>query len=618
MERTPEPTADTVTGSEWDILTENEPSLTAKPATKTESNSETKLEPATKTESNPETKLEPATKTESKSNLDSESKPETNVRAEWEALKSKAAGEVMFHSEEDDKLQDYEKVGLSPEEIRTRERNKRIGARLMRALDLLSESADDGKLAGRIERTYRMAEIAGIKGDLDRSVDFHLKNYFEGPAKALKRFEKTEPGWEGRKEKLIENAIELKGADLSKDFPSGNYLFHGSDVRHLSEIIPSGSLMNALAVSDFKHAEKVKKAEAEGKNPDDIPDEIVSANSGAEGISWSMNGIDALPGTPGHLAGFLASPESALAATGDQLVIPSRPAPYEVLQVSPDVNAEAFFEAKKQVEVWGDRSAHFGDMASVDTNLIFLGMNGDFAESQMRTFLDNGGRPAEELRAHYSVDENDKITLDEQLHQQKSDENLIPPGAVYLQSLIDRGKLKDLFEAAKVTDSPDSYDVNSLIERLKTDAELRTATIREARKESNEYLERYEKEFDAAKSIEIPLSEMYFVSSHADLPAWAEMFARSGVEPKGIVLYDDPRVILPNFASAYKGNHDELTREIGDAVKVDGDFWNREFGMDVENMERAGSQGQVLREADVRHDKEIRMVDGKLAITTPF
>ena len=266
------------------------------------------------------------------------------------------------------------------------------------------------------------------------------------------------------------------------------------------------------------------------------------------------------------------------------------------------MNGKEFFETKKQVEVWGDRSASFTDKASVDANLIFLGMDNRFSKSLLKEYVGRGGKSAEELREHFSVDENGKVKLDEQLYQQRFDENFVPPAAVYIQSLIDRGKINP------------QGGVNEMIELMKGDQELRMMMVREARGESEEVLQKYNEEWEKAKGIELPISEMYLVSSHADLDAWTRILAKAGQKPKGILLYDDKQVVLPNFASAYKGNHDELTREVDGAVKANKDFWRQEMGMDVESLERAGSQGQVLREADISHDKEIKMVDGELKV----
>ncbi len=323
------------------------------------------------------------------------------------------------------------------------------------------------------------------------------------------------------------------------------------------------------------------------------------------------------------------------------MVIPTRPAPYEVLQVSEGVDQKEFFETKKQIEVWGTRGASFADKAAVDTNLIMLGIaDGMFATSQMLEYQERGVS-AEELRKHFTIEtvmveeddgeggkktiEKQRIKLDEQLHQQKDDEKFIPPGAVYLQSLIDRGLVKEILGSESSAGESDSkeevsgkkveeMDVSELISLLKENKEARIKVIRAERAESDEIYDKYDAEWEKVKGIEVPISEMYFVCSHADLPAWTKMMAKSEVRPKGILLYEDSQVVLPNFATANLGNHVELTQEIDGAVKADKEFWRSKMGLDVENLERAGSQGQVLREEDVSHDQQIRVQDGELVV----
>ena len=102
---------------------------------------------------------------------------------------------------------------------------------------------------------------------------------------------------------------------------------------------------------------------------DDPEASAFDMNSGFEGISWSMDGIDALPGTRGNIAGFLAAPEDVLGGE-TQLVVPSRPAPYEMLQTSKEVDPRELYTLKNQVETWGDGGFSFGEKNSVDGNLV--------------------------------------------------------------------------------------------------------------------------------------------------------------------------------------------------------------------------------------------------------
>ena len=98
-----------------------------------------------------------------------------------------------------------------------------------------------------------------------------------------------------------------------EDFPSGNFVYHGTEFGRVIEILTSGYLKNVKALK-----------ETHGK--------YVPNNSGYEGTSWSLNDeIEALPGDRFHLAGLLGSPEKIL-DPNQQFTIPSRPSPSELIQ----------------------------------------------------------------------------------------------------------------------------------------------------------------------------------------------------------------------------------------------------------------------------------------------
>lgn len=175
-----------------------------------------------------------------------------------------------------------------------------------------------------------------------------------------------------------------------------------------------------------------------------------------------------------------------------------------------------------------------------------------------RVYDYDGDLSAAELQKYYKINENGSVIWGDDLYQKSE----VPPALPWLQSLIDReifakNDLEELDSAQKAVDYAKSNEdfIRSLI-----------ATEREAKKP---IFERYEKMQEGAKAIRLPMDQMYFVASHHDLEDWLRVMARTSVQPKGILLYDDNQVILENFASQYEGNHKELSREIGQAVAVD-------------------------------------------------
>ena len=201
-------------------------------------------------------------------------------------------------------------------------------------------------------------------------------------------------------EELREHVTDMTTARegaLSPEFESGTYLFHSATVEDVKSIFESGEILNAGEIYERKRAAVREKMMADGRSEEEIEKALdgmsIRRNTGQEGISWSVNGIDAMPGTRGRIAGFVAAPESILG--DDKLVIPSRPAPYELLQVSSNVNTKELFETKKQREVWGCGNSPFGEMATVDSGLMQFSMNMEysdlFQDSCLKKFGERGG-----------------------------------------------------------------------------------------------------------------------------------------------------------------------------------------------------------------------------------
>jgi len=326
------------------------------------------------------------------------------------------------------------------------------------------------------------------------------------------------------------------------------------------------------------------------------------ANSGYEGVSWSVNGIDALPGTRGHIAGFLAAPESIL--EGDEkLAVPARPAPYELLQVN-GVNKD-FYDDRVQDELFG--AVSLSELNSALCNFVAVSMWSDEKNRKMMTepllyrALRNEKITTERLQSLYEI--KDGVThLSNELVQQFE----IPVGMVWTQRLIDGGAFKGT--------EYDGMSVKEIIEKCKENRDL----ARELSASTKKVREFYDKKVNAglseAKPVKNQVEDMYFVTNEKDLDAWMKIIASSGHTPKGILLYDGDKISRSNFASRYLGNHDELMREINAAVQPDQNLWKEKIGLDVDNIERAGAVGQVLKETEISHDKVGKMIDGEFTI----
>jgi len=233
--------------------------------------------------------------------------------------------------------------------------------------------------------------------------------------------------------------------NLRQNFPSGNFVYHGTEFGRVIKILTSGYLRSVKALT-----------ETHGKKVDN--------NSGYEGVSWSLNEIEALPGDRFHLAGFLGSPVNIL-DPNQQFTVPSRPAPFELIQISRDIEPNEFYDFKIQDEIYRDISI-MGERNSVVSNLVkvadFESKNTSEDDSipMLIKFLNehpDDQELAQKLRKFYQIRTKDgqlkpfqgkgenfnnpdsTIKLSEALLQQ----NEIPVAAVWIQALIDTGRINN-------------------------------------------------------------------------------------------------------------------------------------------------------------------------------
>lgn len=506
-----------------------------------------------------------------------------NVNLEWVMLKELAQnGSIPLND-----------LGGGEIDTATREHYMQYGRKVIDLINSLPDRLNDDMKIENINEIYQMADEGGVKAGLEQAVNFklqhlsleHVGRVTFGREVNLTREEEQKV--EALREKVIDMNESMPGI-LAEEFPSGNYLYHGSTVDRLEKIFQTGGLKNGVALRE-----------------DDSEISAFDFNSGFEGLSWSMNQIDALPGSRGHLAGFVAAPEDLLGG-GTNLVVPSRPAPFEVLQVGEKINPQEFYAVKNQLETWGDGGVSIGEKNNVDSNLMrmFMYKEGHQFLGQSKLWEYDNGLSPEELRECYTLDEAGNLIWNEDLSQKSE----VAPAIPWIQSLVDR----DIFARNGYAELDSVEKVLDYARSNRDFVQILLATEREIVAPINE---RYNQMLENATAVRVPVGKMYFVTSHQDLDGWLKVVARTGAEPKGILLYDDDQVVLENFASQYEGNHKELSREIGRVMDVNESFWKDEMGFDPSELPRSGSKGQVLLESVVKRDKLIRLnAEGQIEV----
>ena len=102
-----------------------------------------------------------------------------------------------------------------------------------------------------------------------------------------------------------------------------------------------------------------------------------------------------------------------------------------------------------------------------------------------------------------------------------------------------------------------------------------------------------------------------------DAEAWLKVMARSPHKPAGILLYDDKKVRLENFASLHRGSHTELTAELQAAIKPDNEGYidyAKVLGAEFNDNMRTGHMRQVIAEQYLANRGVIKKKDDKLVV----
>lgn len=397
-------------------------------------------------------------------------------------------------------------------------------------------------------------------------------------------------------EKILDKTIDISTITnderviINNNFPSGNFIYHGASTSTIVEILKSGTLLSGQTLNK--------------------QGEVKRRNSGCEGISWSINEIDALPGDRRHIAGFVAAPESIL-KSNEQLAIPSRPAPNEVIQISSEIDANKFYEAKTQYELY--RSTNASESNSVYNNLVAIKINKENKESNFnitpmlyaakQNLLSEPDYP-DKLRSLYEIEQNGVIKLKPELLQQKDNE--IPVAAVWLQAAIDQNKFKGTeFDNRSVNEIIDLVDGDNVIDILKI-----------AKRDWSDCEQTLSKYDNINTDITVPIEKMYLVIAQRDLKSWMKIIATSEHKPAGVLLYDHSKVRLENFASDHRGDNDKLTTELQSAIKPNEGYfsYSKILGKEFNENMRTGHRNQVISEEYLNDRRAIKKIDDKLVI----
>jgi len=410
-----------------------------------------------------------------------------------------------------------------------------------------------------------------------------------------------------RIEQLQARVIYLNSSEaqntLAPFFPDGNFLYHGTNVEQAIQILDSGRIVNAKTLIELEE----ERAKQEGREKG-----IVKRNSGWEGISWNFNQIGALPGDRYHLVGFLASPQEILTQE-TQLAIPSRPAPYELIMINSGIDVSRFYSLKTQLELL--IHIGLGETNSVVANIIQLSLvkegkiNG---ESLLQNFIrehQDDEEITKLLRRYFLIKDDNIVELSPDLLQQTKNE--IPVGAVWLQALLDTGRIQNVpgFEGVK--------NVREAIERI--DEKTYGALLKEFQKERGYVEGLIKEEEEKVTSLSVPVSEVFLVVPDTDLRRYLRILSRCNTWPKGILVFSRRDIRLENFASMHRGDNQKMTEILKRAIPPRPgyiDYENDLLGIKITPDIMAGYRKHVIKEGCLGNRRSLKKnSQGKLEIS---
>ncbi|MEI6266366.1 MAG: hypothetical protein WCP14_00530 [bacterium] len=438
----------------------------------------------------------------------------------------------------------------------------------------------------RADEYGNMSYVANLRrkrAQREREISKVINSFIkERPLKS--EFEKAEIA------KLDEITYDLSEArnkeKFAQLFPGGNFLIHTTEVTSALKILESGALMNTCAL-DIRESETATKE-------DRIPKRI-KANSGYEGISWNLNQIGALPGDRFHLVGLMAAPKDIL-GTETQLTIPSRPAPYELIQIEKSINPNQFYDQKNQYELQYQPFTSYSVRANLIDAYIYNPENEFSDGGPLKKYIDNlRNDPTEELRSQYEV-RNGHFWINPELVQQES-EKQIAPGAVYLQFLLDTGRLKSHELLSKAESVADIF-------RMLDNQEVRQYITNCNYTDLSKAKEDFEGQDSSVGPIEDSLADIFILVPRKDKKIWQKMIVASGNIPKGIIVYNDTTVRLEDFASKHEGDMDALTGQLSSVIKPTKGYLDYEqdiLGREITDDVYTGHAHHVLKEGIITY-----------------
>lgn len=333
------------------------------------------------------------------------------------------------------------------------------------------------------------------------------------------------------KDKPQDAAVEVRKQELSKKvigrgesdpileqeikemFPSGNFLVHGTSVEGVLGVVNDPDLA-------LKSTSEIRKI-----------NEKFKGKSGYFGLSFSYNGVGALPGTWRHQVMFVTSPEQAMDQT-KKLVVPYYAADKELQLVSKSYDEQAVNYAESNSDLLGISNIMGSD-----------GVIQDFAELEAPYNTEKGNTPIEQAlvkikKGELSPDDiaNCYQVIDGKFRiKPQALEGSITEGIIWADYLL---KYSEEGRALGKTIADVSSEELLILE--KSTPEYVRQLIRD--------IERVENVLEQSSAVSLPIENTIMYVPEGDLERWLDVFARIDKSPKAFITFsltEGPKV--PNW-----------------------------------------------------------------------
>lgn len=300
---------------------------------------------------------------------------------------------------------------------------------------------------------------------------------------------------------------------IKEMFPSGNYLDHGTSIKSAMAIAgdPDGAL---------KSAEEIRK-----KNPN------FTGHGGVWGISFSFNGVGAMPGSWRHMAIFVTSPEVAMKG-GRELNVTYRANEKELqlLGGTYDLEIGAYVEStydffKKRNSL--DDDGVEDDFAELKTPLVYE--KGETPIERDLKKLSDGDLTEEDISANYKVIEG-RFVVSPSVNEQDISLGLIYADYLLKHTPEGRALQKDLKGVSPAELLKLYYDTSGIKDAIFEDMERASKVLKES------------------MALSLPIEDTIIFVQESDLKKWLDVFSRVDKAPKAFVSVSRKKqLVAPNW-----------------------------------------------------------------------